>query len=186
MSSSFFSGLDLTLFIVTIIVAMAMVAAALLRQIMVVMGQKKVVALQARNEKTQRRHDELRDQHEKLQAKLRQGDDEKRAIQAQTVELKRRAKQAVEDNFEFLHEIGEPGGDRKLWIGTMTLNSVLTIGTQVVNDSPLRSARNMVEIWADTQQAAQRLAKQTYPEDAGFMVVNIALAPAQRIPAAAQ
>lgn len=182
---SFFSGLDLTLFIVTVIVAMAMVGAALMRQIMVVMGEKKVQSLQARNEKTQRRHDELRDQHEKLQAKLRQADDEKRSIQAQTVELKRRAKQAAEDNFEFLHEVGEPGGDRKLFVGTMSINSVLTIGTQVINDSPLRQAKNVVEIWADTQQAAQRLAKQTYPEEAGFMINNIAPAPAQRIPAAA-
>lgn len=182
---SFFSGLDLTLFIVTVIVAVAMVAVALTRQVMVVMGEKKVQALQARNEKTQRRHDELRDQHEKLQAKLRQADDEKRSIQAQTVELKRRAKQAAEDNFEFLHEIGEPGGDRKLFIATMSLNSMLTIGGQVINDSPLRSAKNVVEIWADTLQAAQRLAKQTYPEDAGFMVNNISPAPSQRIPAAA-
>lgn len=182
---SFFSGLDLTLFVVTVIVAMGMVGAALMRQILAMMGEKKVQTLQARNEKTQRRHDELRDQHEKLQTKLRLADDEKRGIQAQTVELKRRAKQAAEDNFEFLHEIGEPGGDRKLFVATMSLNSMLTIGSQVINDSPLRSAKNVVEIWADTLQAAQRLAKQTYPEDAGFMVNNIAPAPTQRVPAAA-
>jgi hypothetical protein len=184
--SSLFSGFDLTLFILTVIVAMAMVGAALMRQILQMMGQKRVLALQARNEKTQRRHDELRDQHEKLQAKLRQGEDENRAIHAQIVELKRRAKQAAADNFEFLHEVGEPGGDRKLFMGTMSINSVLTIGSQVINDSPLRGARNVVEIWADTQQAAQRQAKQTYPEDAGFAVNNVALAPAQRVPAAAQ
>jgi hypothetical protein len=162
-----------------------MVGALLVRQILALTGQGRVATLQARNQKTQRRHEEMRDAHDKLQAKLRQGEDERRMIQAQIVELKRKTRLAAEDNFEFVHEVGEPAPDKRLYMGMLALGSQITVGSQLVSDTPLRSARNVLVIWADTPQSALRAARQAFPEDAGFAVSNVALPSAPRPTAAA-
>lgn len=179
----FLDAFNVNLFIFTILGAIGMVGVALVRQVRVVLGRNTATQLEARNEKLKRRHDQLTKDHEAVQEKIREADDERRMIQGQIQEFKRRAKMAVQDNFEVIHELGEPGGANRLFIGTLGLGFTLTIAKQVTSESKLRGVRHQLEVWAENQQDALRMAKIAFPADTGF-VVN-ALQPAGQPKAAA-
>ncbi len=161
---------NLNLFIFTILAAIGMVAVALVRQVRLVMGRNAAASLEARNEKLKRRYDQLTKEHDALQEKIRGAEDEKRMVLGQIQEFRRRAKLAAQDNFEIIHEVGEPNPGLRLFTGTLGLGFTLTIAKTVSTESKLRGVRHTLEVWADNQPDALRAAKLAFPPDNGFIV----------------
>lgn len=165
-----FEEFNVNLFIFTIFSAIGMVAMALVRQIRLVMGRNAATALEARNEKLKRRHDQLVKDHEAQQQKIREAEDERRMILGQIQEFRRRAKLAAQDNFEIIHEVGEPVGNQRPFTGPLGLGFTLSIAKNVTTESKLRGVRHTLEVWADNQVDALRAAKLAFPADNGFIV----------------
>lgn len=165
--------LNVHLFIITIVAAAGMVTAALIRQIRVVMFRQSVQGLEERNGRLQHQHEQLTKEYEAIQERSRGVEDERRMVLGQIQELKRRVKQAKADNFDVIHEVGEPGPDRKLFTGTLGLAATLTIGKIVTQDSKLRGVRHILEVWAENQQEAMVIAKQAFPADNGFTILQL-------------
>lgn len=161
---------NLNLFIFTILAAIGMVVVALVRQVRVVMGRNAATAMEARNEKLKKKHDQLTKDHEAMQQRLRDTEEERRMVLGQIQEMKRRAKLAAQDNFEIIHEVGEPSGNSRLFIGSLGLGFTLTIAKVVSTESKLRGVRHTLEVWADNPADALRAAKIAFPTDNGFAV----------------
>ena len=176
---------SINLFIAAVLSAIGMVGMALIRQVLVYAGRRAMVELERSIEQQQRRHDALLKEHEQVQARVRTAEDERRMVQVQIAEARRRLQTAAQDNYEVIHEMGEPGEGRRLFLGSLVLGSTLMINKTVSTPSLLKGVRHVLEVWAESQADAVRIARQAFPTDAGFSVSNLQPAGLQAAPAAA-
>ncbi|MFC7334657.1 hypothetical protein [Rhodocista pekingensis] len=163
-------GFSINLFIFTVLGACGMVSAALMRQVRLVVGRRMQATLELRNERMRRRYDQMRATHEAAVARIAELETERRMTVGQIQEMKRRLLAAKQESFEIVHELGEPGGDRRPFVGDMTLGPMLTVGRVHSGDSRVRGLRHVLEVWAATPAEATRLARLAFAPDAGFTV----------------
>ncbi|HYC02949.1 MAG TPA: hypothetical protein VED40_06630 [Azospirillaceae bacterium] len=160
-------------FIAAILAAITMVGMALVRQILLFAGRRQESELEREIDRMKARHDIQVREHDGLQSRIRQAEDDRRAMQAAIVDARKKLETAAQDNYEVIHELGEPGDGRRLYAGSLGLGSTLVINKTESSHSLLRGARHTLEVWAETQGDAMRLARQTYPGDAGFSVSTL-------------
>lgn len=163
--------MDLTLFVCSLLAAIAAVSAALVRQILRVVRQGRLHRLRDQIRRLQRQQEEkTRTYRQKLEA-VRQTEREQATLLAQLADLRRRLREAAEENYVIVHEVGEPGQGQSLFTGALTLGPLFTIHSSLsVRDSQLRGVRHILEVWASDRNEAQRLAEGIYPESAGYVV----------------
>jgi len=165
---------DLTLFVVAVVAAMLLVGVALSRQVMLLTGRTRLAALEHRNQQLRRRHQALATERERHRERLVALEAEERSLHGQLAELERRVKAAQAENFVLVHEIGEPGGRRRLFSGVVGLQSIISVNNIISRNSKLRGVRHLLEVWTDDPKEATRMARQAFPEEHGFTVPVLA------------
>lgn len=161
---------NVTLLIVGLLCTIAAVSIALIRQVLLYSRRANIVRLQDQNRALSRKQDELTKTYRDTQEAVKQAEVERKALLTQLADAQRRVKQAREENYVIIHELGEPGGQRRLFVAPMTLGSTLTIGQNVVKDTKFRTVRHVVELWADNLDDANRMVRTNFPADGGFNV----------------
>ncbi|WP_148293513.1 hypothetical protein [Azospirillum sp. B4] len=159
---------SITLFVIALLGAVCMVAMVLFRQTLLYATRNAVAEMEGRVAKTRASFDGAVKAHEQNQARTRDLEEERRMIQNQLAEAQRRLLAAQADNFELIHEVGEAGAGRRLYTGSLSLGATLTVNQTATTHSHLRGCPHQVEVWAENQAEALRLARQAFPETAGF------------------
>jgi cell division protein FtsL len=164
---------NIILFIITVLSAIGVVSVALTRQVLFYSRRSQLLRLQDRNRDYARQQDELDKRYRDAQELARQTETERKAQLTQVADLQRRAKAAALDNYIIIHEMGEPGGNRRLFVAPLHLSSMITIGQTVIKEPRLRSSKHMLEAWAETVDDANRAAKLIYAQEAGFTLSRL-------------
>lgn len=164
---------DITLFIVAVLGAVVAVGMALLRQVLVISGRARVAAAEARNAQLRKRQEQSTDQYRRFQDRLRDAEVEVKSMHTQILEVQRRIRLAKADSYVVVHELGEPGGRKRLFTGSLGLGALLSINQSTAKDSLLRGARHQVEVWATGDAEAAELARRAFPAEGGFLVSKL-------------
>ncbi|TWB41712.1 hypothetical protein [Nitrospirillum pindoramense] len=159
---------SISLFVIALLGAVGMVAMVLFRQTLLYATRNAVAELEGRVDKARTAMDQAAKAHDQNLARGRDLAEERRMIQNQLAETHRRLLSAQSDNFELIHELGEAGAGRRLYTGSLALGPTLTVNQTATTHSHLRGCPHLVEVWADNQAEALRLARQAFPETAGF------------------
>ncbi|MEA1677222.1 hypothetical protein [Nitrospirillum sp. BR 11163] len=168
-----FEEFSISLFVIALLGAIGMVAMVLFRQTLLYATRNAVAELEGKVAKTRAALDEAVKAHDQNLARGRDLAEERRMIQNQLAEAQRRLLSAQADNFELIHELGEAGAGCRLYTGSLALGSTLTINQTATTHSHLRGCPHVVEVWAENQAEATRLARQAFPEAAGFILSNM-------------
>ncbi len=160
-------------FIAAILAAITMVGMALMRQILLFAARRQETGMERDIDRLKARHDVQIRENDGLQTRIRQAEDDRRAMQAAIADARKKLETAAQDNYEVIHELGEPGEGRRLYAGPLGLGSTLGINKVESSHSLLRGARHALEVWAETQGDAMRMARQAFPGDAGFSVSTL-------------
>lgn len=155
-------------FVVAMLAAIGTVTLALIRQILFYSRRARVLRQQEQNRALSRKQQELTEAYRKGQEAVKQGEQDRKAVATQIVDLQRRIKQAQADNYVIVHELGEAGAPRRLFALQMSMSSTIMLGQTVVKDGKLRGSPHLVEVWAADADTALRMARQAYPVEAGF------------------
>ncbi|MBB6254026.1 hypothetical protein [Nitrospirillum iridis] len=174
---------SISLFVIALLGAACMVAMVLFRQTLLYATRNAVAEMEGRVTRTRASYDEALKAHEQNQVRARDLEEERRMIQNQLAEAQRRLLSAQTDNFELIHEVGEPATGRRLYVGSLSLGPTLTVNQTATTHSHLRGCPHLVEVWAENQSEALRLARQAFPETAGFTLpmVQAQDAPVQQL-----
>ncbi|MEC4594990.1 MULTISPECIES: hypothetical protein [Nitrospirillum] len=164
---------SISLFVIALLGAVGMVAMVLFRQTLLYATRNAVAELEGKVARTRTALDEAVKAHDQNLARGRDLAEERRMIQNQLAEAQRRLIAAQADNFELIHEVGEPGTGRRLYTGSLALGPTLTINQTATTHSHLRGCPHVVEVWAENQAEAMRLARQAFPELAGFILSSM-------------
>ncbi|WP_119677382.1 hypothetical protein [Indioceanicola profundi] len=164
---------DITLFIVAVLGAVVAVGMALARQVLTHAQRTRIAAAQARNAQLRRQQDQLTDQFRRLQDRARDAEVEVKSMHTQIMEAQRRIRAAKADSYLVVHELGDPGGHRRLFTSALGLGPMLTVNRVAVTDGPLRGARHHLEVWAETAPQAAELARRAFPSESGFQLSGL-------------
>lgn len=162
--------MNTVLFIIGILSAIGAVSIALVRQILYFSRRAHITRVTEQNRDLHRKQEELTKTYRDAQEGVRQGEVERKAAMTQLADAQRRLKAAKEDNYVIIHEVNEASGSRRPFVVAMTLGSTLTLGQNVVKDSKFRNVKHFVEIWADSADDANRIARTNFPPDNGFIL----------------
>ncbi|MBP7340007.1 hypothetical protein [Niveispirillum sp.] len=171
------------LFVIGILSAIGAVSIALVRQVLYYSRRAQISRITEENRELNRKQEELTKAYREGQEAVRQGEVERKSATTQLADAQRRLKVAKEDNYVVIHEVNEPSGSRRLFTVPMTLGSTLTLGQNVIKESKFRAARHFLEIWADSAEDANRIARTNFPPDNGFVLSKAAPAAATALAA---
>ena len=164
---------DITLFIVAILGAVVVVGMALLRQVLLFTERKRLSAAELQCSGLRKKQDHMTETYRRSQDRVRDTDVEIKSMHTQIAEVQRRLMIARADNFMIIHELGEPGGRRRLFTGHLTLSGIITVNQSSSKDGPLRGVRHQVDAWAENEAEALDLVRRTFPVENGFIVSKL-------------
>ncbi|WP_029013683.1 hypothetical protein [Niveispirillum irakense] len=172
---------NITLFVVSMVCAIAAVTLALVRQMLFYTRRARIDRQQEQNRALTRKQQALTDAWRGTQEAVRQAEQDRKVATTQLAELHRRIQQAAADNYLIVHELGDPGSHRQCFSLQLSIASTIMLGQTTVKDCHLRHVRHMVEVWADNAEEATRIARAAFSPDAGFSLSK----PAPSMPLAA-
>lgn len=173
---------NITLFVVAVLCAIAAVTLALVRQILLYSRRSRIDRQHEQNRALARKQQALTDAWRGTQEAVRQAEQDRKVATTQLADLHRRIQQATAENYVIVHELGDPGSHRRQFSLQLSIASTIMLGQTTVKECHLRQVRHIVEVWADSVDEAARIARAAFAPDAGFTLSK----PAPSTPLAAE